>query len=196
MQGALSKDPHGGRRLRSAAGLMLAVALIGVGGLWWRSYYVKYMVGQPRDGWLWMVEAPRGYLTVQVSRSDMFTPGEVSVLWDRPYPPLPVEVLTKASVFRLAGVAYGNGEFPTVPGFPGNQVTLVQVHDAWIIAAIAVLLHLVWVRPTLLERRRRMRQLRGQCWACGYELTRSGDPDRCPECGLPNTARACVDREE
>jgi len=140
----------------------------------WRGSLVVQVGGfsQPEGG-RWAVEPPPGPADYDRWRNNPQT-----------------SPLDPSSV-RFAGFActtYGYTYWPYPKGFTGpyvpttvmNRVVMVPWYAVTLLAAT---LPAVWARRMI---RRRRRQSRGTCVACGYDLRAT--PGRCPECGWS----ACV----
>jgi hypothetical protein len=95
---------------------------------------------------------------------------------DEPYqPPHDTGLLVTSNGFYLMADQRGGAPPPTL------------FIPYWGIAAATSLWPAWYVRRRSIEQVRRMREVRGLCWCCGYDLRAT--PHRCPECGsLPRTS--------
>lgn len=162
------------RRLLNLLAAVSLVLFVAAGMLWVRSYWVFDRLSNCSSPRILVANSLRGRLVFGVYRlsdaSERLPPGG----WH----PLPLKpgLSIPTLDWRYLGFAVVNERTAA-----DQQVAVAVPH--WFALGLSGILPFRWFT---VWRRRRLRERRGLCLTCGYDLRAS--IDRCPECGTANPA--------
>lgn len=181
-------------------------------GLWTASQFRNYSVcahkatpdGQLKHTYTIILSAHAGAIQLVIGeKKNARRNGGAEAMGQWQINPTALEPITLGSgvVSHFLGLGYFEGQFdgnslpmrgpPVRPLLPRIQIhTWIVTVPLWMLMLLLMPLPTVKIAMELRQRRQRLRQLRGQCLACGYSLT-GNVSGVCPECGtaIPQVAK-------